>query len=75
MKFKQALNEKKFELNKGDKLGVGKYRNKEVEIKDFDTDENGQPTINTVKTGKKGKGQNRKVYAFKVKKLFPKKEQ
>lgn len=67
MKFEKVLQEKKFELNKGDKLGVGKYRNKEVEIKDFDTDENGQPTVKTTKG-------ERKVHGFKVKKLLPKKD-
>ena len=74
MKFEQAINEKKFEIEKGDRLGVGKYRNKEVEVKDFGTDENGQPIVKTIKPGSKGKGQDRKVHAFKIKKFLPKKD-
>lgn len=67
MKFNQALSEKKYELEKGDEILIGKYKNKRAVIKDFDKDENNQPTIKT------NKGE-RKVFGFRKKKLMPEKK-
>ena len=50
------------DLEVGDEIKVGKYRNVKTDIKDFKTDDNGQPVVKT------GKG-DRKAYGFKVSKL------
>lgn len=66
MKFKQALNEY-VKVKIGDTILMGKFKNKEAEIEEFDTDDNNQPIIVTNK-GKKP------LYNFRIKKLMPKKE-
>jgi len=65
MKFEKALQEKKFELEKGDIILTGKFKNKKVEIEDFDVDDNDQPIVKT------NKG-DRKIFSFRVNKLMPK---
>ena len=67
MKFEDALNEKKFELEKDDEILIGKYKNKKAIIKGFGKDDNNQPTVDT------NKGE-RKVHNFRIKKLMPKKK-
>ena len=59
MKFKQVREE----LEIGDEILMGKFRNKKAIIKDFGTDKLGQPTVKT------DKGE-RAMYAFRVQKLM-----
>ena len=59
MKFQQILEE----LEIGDVILMGKWKNKKAFIKDFGTDKNNQPTVIT------DKGE-RSMYAFRVKKLM-----
>lgn len=69
MRFKDVLNEKNKEeelmkkytlsLEVGDKVLIGKYRNKEAEIKGFSLDQHNQPVMHT------NKG-NRKMTAFRI---------
>lgn len=69
MRFLEALNEKKkekdlsksysAELEKGDEVLIGKYRNKEAEIKGFSKDKHNQPVMHTTKG-------TRKVHAFRI---------
>jgi hypothetical protein len=68
MKFDRALLEKTFEIEKGDIILTGKFKNKVAKVKGFDTDENGQPTVKTNKGEKK-------VYSFRINKLMPKDKQ
>jgi len=51
--------ELKLDINIGDTILTGKFRNKKVVVKDFGTDEKGQPTIN-------GKA----ILKFRIKKLI-----
>lgn len=74
MKFEDTLNEKKDEedlmksytisLEKGDKVLMGKYRNKEAEIKGFSLDKHNQPVMHT------NKG-TRKMTAFRIADKMP----
>lgn len=59
MKFKRIVEE----LEIGDEVLMGKYRNKRAIIKDFGTDKNNQPTIKTTKG-------ERAMYSFRVAKLM-----
>jgi hypothetical protein len=61
MKFKNALEE---DLEIGDEILIGKYRNKKAIIKEFGKDDLGQPTVKT------NKG-TRSMYGFRVSKLMP----
>ncbi len=51
-------------LDIGDIILTGRFKNKPVEVKEFGTDEKGQPTIN-----------GRPALKFRIKKLMPKKEE
>ena len=57
----------KLDLNIGDVILCGKFRNKPVEVAGFDKDENGQPVILTKK------GKKVKILCVRIKKLMPKK--
>lgn len=48
------------DIEKGDKVLVGRFKNKEVTVESIGTDENGQPTIN-----------GRKLLSLRIKKLMP----
>ena len=50
----------KLDLNIGDIILTGRFKNKPVEVKEFGTDEKGQPTIN-----------GRPILKFRIKKLIP----
>ena len=50
------------DLEIGDEIKTGKFRNVKAEIKDFKTDDNGQPVVKTNKGDKK-------AYSFRVSKL------
>ncbi len=50
----------KLDLEKGDIILTGRFKNKPVEVKEFGTDEKGQPTIN-----------GRPILKFRIKKLIP----
>ena len=50
----------KLDLNIGDIILTGRFKNKAVEVKEFGTDEKGQPTIN-----------GRPILKFRIKKLIP----
>ena len=54
----------KIEINVGDLVNVGRFRNVETPIKDIEIDENGQPVILTSK-GKK------KLFSLRLTKLTP----
>ena len=58
----------KLDLNIGDVILCGKFRNKPVEVAGFDKDENGQPVILTKK------GKKVKILCVRIKKLMLKKE-
>lgn len=60
MKFNKVLNE---ELEIGDEILMGKYRNKRAIIKDFGKDKNNQPTVKTTKG-------ERSMYSFRIAKLM-----
>ena len=63
MKLKDILTEKyEIDLEIGDTILRGKFKNKPVVVKDIGTDEHGQPTIN-----------GKKMLSFRIKKLMPKK--
>ena len=63
MKLKNILTEKyEIDLEIGDTILRGKFKNKPVVVKDIGTDEHGQPTIN-----------GKKMLSFRIKKLMPKK--
>lgn len=51
-------------LEKGDKILMGKYRNKEAEVKGFSLDSHNQPVVHT------NKG-NRKLNAFRIMNSMP----
>jgi hypothetical protein len=64
IKLKAILTEKyEIDLEIGDTILRGKFKNKPVVVKDIGTDEHGQPTIN-----------GKKMLSFRIKKLMPKKE-
>lgn len=67
MKFNEALQEKKFELNIGDKILTGRFKNREEEIEEFDVDDKGQPVVITNK-------KERKVFPFRIEKYMEKEE-
>tara|TARA_R100000008_G_scaffold86697_1_gene80978 strand:- start:57 stop:476 length:420 start_codon:yes stop_codon:yes gene_type:complete len=50
----------KLDLDIGDIILTGRFKNKPVEVKEFGTDEKGQPTIN-----------GRPILKFRIKKLIP----
>lgn len=60
MKFKDVLTE---DVEIGDEVLMGKFRNKRAIVKDFGTDKNGQPTIKT------NRGE-RAMYSFRLSKLM-----
>lgn len=51
------------DINVGDTVLVGRFKNKPIEVKDIGTDANGQPTIN-----------GRKLLSLRIAKLMPKKK-
>ena len=55
------------DLEKGDVLLVGKFKNRKAEIKGFSTDDNGQPVADTTKG-------EQKIFKPRIEKLMPKKE-
>jgi len=64
IKLKDILAEKyEIDLEVGDTILRGKFKNKSVVVKSFGTDDKGQPTIN-----------GKKMLSFRIKKLMPKKE-
>jgi len=64
LSLKKILLEKfEIDLEVGDTILRGKFKNKPVVVKSFGTDEHGQPTIN-----------GKKMLSFRIKKLMPKKE-
>ena len=64
IKLKDILTEKyEIDLEIGDTILRGKFKNKPVVVKDFGVDDKGQPTIN-----------GKKMLSFRIKKLMPKKE-
>ena len=64
IKLKDILTEKfEIDLEVGDTILRGKFKNKPVVVKSFGTDEHGQPTIN-----------GKKMLSFRIKKLMNKKE-
>ncbi len=63
VKLKDILTEKyEIDLEIGDTILRGKFKNKPVVVKDIGTDEHGQPTVN-----------GKKMLSFRIKKLMPKK--
>ena len=63
IQLKDILTEKyEIDLEIGDTILRGKFKNKPVVVKDIGTDEHGQPTIN-----------GKKMLSFRIKKLMPKK--
>ena len=64
IKLKDLITEKfEIDLEVGDTILRGKFKNKPVVVKSFGTDEHGQPTIN-----------GKKMLSFRIKKLMNKKE-
>ena len=64
IKLKDILTEKyEIDLEVGDTILRGKFKNKPVVVKSFGTDDKGQPTVN-----------GKKMLSFRIKKLMPKKE-
>ena len=62
IKLKDILTEKfEIDLEVGDTILRGKFKNKPVVVKDFGVDDKGQPTIN-----------GKKMLSFRIKKLMPK---
>jgi len=67
-KSKKLIAELKLpDLEKGDTLLVGKFKNRKAEIKGFSTDENGQPIAQTTKG-------DQKIFKPRIAKLMPKKD-
>ena len=63
IKLKDIITEKfEIDLEIGDTILRGKFKNKPVVVKDFGVDDKGQPTIN-----------GKKMLSFRIKKLMPKK--
>ncbi len=60
---KYSLSEMDIDLEKGDTILTGKFKNKKVVVKDFGKDEKGQPTVN-----------GKSALKFRVQKLMPAKE-
>ncbi len=54
----------KIDLEIGDIILTGKFKNKKVEVKEFGTDKNGQPTVN-----------GKPMLAFRIEKLMPEKKE
>ena len=58
------------DLEVGDEVHVGKFRNRPAVIKGFSKDENDQPEVEIAKinkkTGESGKGKKTKLFKFKV---------
>jgi len=64
IKLKDILTEKyEIDLEVGDTILRGKFKNKKVVVKKFGVDDKGQPTIN-----------GKKMLSFRIQKLMPKKE-
>ena len=64
MKLKDILTEKfEIDVEIGDTILRGRFKNKPVVVKNFGVDDKGQPTIN-----------GKKMLSFRIKKLMPKKE-
>ena len=64
IKLKDILNEKfEIDVEIGDTILRGKFKNKPVVVKDFGVDDKGQPTIN-----------GKKMLSFRIKKLMPKED-
>lgn len=61
MRLSEALT---LDIEKGDTILMGKFKNKKVIVKDFGEDENGQPTVN-----------GKKLLTFRIAKKMPKKEE
>lgn len=73
MTFKQVLEEKdkekrKIDVEKGDIILLGKWKNKKAEIEGFGKDDNNQPTVKTDRGEKP-------LYKFRINKLMPKDKQ
>ena len=69
MRFNEAMKETyKLEINVGDIVLMGKFKNKKAEVEGFDFDDNNQPVIIT------SKGQ-RNLHPFRINKLMPKDKQ
>ena len=64
MKLKQAL-EEKHNIEIGDIILTGKFKNKRAEVEAFGKDKNNQPTVKT------NKGEI-SLYKFRIQKLMPK---
>ena len=63
IKLKDILTEKfEIDVEVGDTILRGKFKNKPVIVKDFGVDDKGQPTIN-----------GKKMLSFRIKKLMPQK--
>lgn len=67
-KKKHGLIEKQDDIQKGDLVYSGRWKNKKLIVKDFDVDDKGQPVIVPEK------GKPVKVYNVRIDKLLPKKE-
>jgi len=64
IKLKHLISEKfELDLEIGDTILRGKFKNKPIVVKDFGVDDKGQPTIN-----------GKKMLSFRIKKLIPKKK-
>lgn len=55
------------EINKGDVLLGGRFKNVSMEVEGFKTDENNQPVLETSKG-------DRKAFPFRIQKLMPEKK-
>ena len=53
------------EINKGDEVKVGKFKNRKAEVTGFDVDDNGQPVLKTTKG-------DQKLFKPRISKLEPK---
>jgi hypothetical protein len=54
------------EIEVGDEVKVGKFKNRKAEVKGFETDDNGQPVLKTTKG-------DQKLFKPRISKLEPKK--
>jgi len=73
MKFNKVLEEKdeksrRLDIEKGDMILLGKWKNKKAEVEGFGKDDNGQPTVKTDKGEKP-------LYKFRINKMMPKDKQ
>lgn len=64
MAYKRYFKEYEIDLEKGDEILMGKFLNKRATVKDFGTDEKGQPTVISDKGEKP-------MLKFRIKKLMP----